>query len=106
MTADRIRYGMVGGGPGAFIGAVHRMAARLEGRYELLAGAFSSVPGRSRATGAELGLSPERVYDSYIEMARLEGARADGIEAVVIVTPNHLHYPVAKAFLEAGVHVI
>jgi predicted dehydrogenase len=106
MTAERIRYGMVGGGPGAFIGAVHRMAARLEGRYELVAGAFSSVAERSRAAGAELGLAPERVYDSYQEMARLEGTRADGIEAVVIVTPNHLHYPVAKAFLEAGAHII
>ena len=103
---ERIRYGMVGGGPGAFIGAVHRMAARLEGRYELVAGAFSSVPDRSRTLGEELGLAPERVYGSYHEMARLEAARADGIEAVVIVTPNHLHYPVAKAFLEAGVHVI
>ncbi len=106
MTAKPIRYGMVGGGPGAFIGAVHRMAARLEGRYELVAGAFSSVPERARAAGAALGLAPERVYDSYMEMARLEGARADGIEAVVIVTPNHLHYPVAKAFLQAGVHII
>lgn len=106
MTAERIRYGMVGGGPGAFIGAVHRMAARLEGRYELVAGAFSSVPDRSRAAGAQLGLAPQRVYDSYQEMARLEAARSDGIEAVVIVTPNHLHYPVAKAFLEAGMHVI
>jgi predicted dehydrogenase len=91
MTDTRIRYGMVGGGPGAFIGAVHRMAARLEGRYELLAGAFSSVAERARASGQELGLAPERVYDSYKEMARLEGARADGIEAVVIVTPNDLH---------------
>jgi predicted dehydrogenase len=106
MTAERIRYGMVGGGPGAFIGAVHRMAARLEGRYELVAGAFSSVPDRARAAGAQLGLAPQRVYDSYQEMARLEAARSDGIEAVVIVTPNHLHYPVAKAFLEAGMHVI
>jgi len=97
---------MVGGGPGAFIGAVHRMAARLEGRYDLVAGAFSSVPERARAAGTELGLAPERVYDSYRQMAQLEGARADGIEAVVIVTPNHLHYPVAKAFLEAGVHII
>ena len=106
MTDRRIRYGMVGGGPGAFIGAVHRMAARLEGRYELVAGAFSSEAERSRAMGAELGLAPERVYASYEEMARLEAGRKEGIEAVVIVTPNHLHYPVACAFLEAGVHVI
>jgi predicted dehydrogenase len=106
MSGRRIRYGMVGGGPGAFIGAVHRMAMRLEGRYELVAGAFSSDPQRGRAMGSELGLVPERVYDSYQEMARLEASRSDGIEAVVIVTPNHLHYPVARAFLEAGVHVI
>jgi len=106
MSAARIRFGMVGGGPGAFIGGVHRMAARLEGRYELVAGAFSSQPEKTRAMGAELGLAADRVYVSYKEMARSEAARADGIEAVVIVTPNHLHFPVAKAFLEAGVHVI
>ena len=106
MTDQRIRYGMVGGGPGAFIGAVHRMAARLEGRYELVAGAFSSQPDKARAMGLELRLDTDRVYASYQEMARLESSRPDGIEAVVIVTPNHLHYPVAKAFLEAGVHVI
>lgn len=106
MSDTRIRYGMVGGGPGAFIGAVHRMAARLEGRYELVAGAFSSDPQRGRAMGAGLDLAPERIYDSFPEMARSERARPDGIEAVVIVTPNHLHYPVAKVFLEAGVHVI
>jgi predicted dehydrogenase len=106
MSDRSIRYGMVGGGPGAFIGAVHRMAARLEGRYELVAGAFSSQPDKARAMGAELGLAGERVYASYQEMARLESSRPDGIEAVVIVTPNHLHYPVAKAFLEAGIHVI
>jgi predicted dehydrogenase len=106
MAVGRIRYGMVGGGPGAFIGAVHRMAARLEGRYELVAGAFSSDPQRTRAMGRELGLLSDRVYESYQEMARSEGSHPDGIEAVVIVTPNHLHYPVARAFLEAGVHVI
>ncbi len=106
MTDSPIRYGMVGGGPGAFIGAVHRMAARLEGRYELVAGAFSSNPGRARAAGMELGVAPERVYASYEEMARLEAGRPEGIEAVVIVTPNHLHFPVARAFLEAGVHII
>lgn len=106
MGDQRIRYGMVGGGPGAFIGAVHRMAARLEGRYELVAGAFSSQPQRGRAMGDELGLLPERVYQSYQQMARSEGSRPDGIEAVVIVTPNHLHYPVARVFLECGAHVI
>jgi predicted dehydrogenase len=106
MTDQPIRYGMVGGGPGAFSGAIHRMAARLEGRYELVAGAFSSNRERGRAAGAELALAPERTYDTYEEMARAEAARPDGIEAVVIVTPNHLHFPVAKAFLDADVHVI
>jgi predicted dehydrogenase len=106
MNDGRIRYGMVGGGPGAFIGAVHRMAARLEGRFELVAGAFSSHPQRAHDMGSQLGLPPGRVYENYEQMARAERARSDGIEAVVIVTPNHLHYPVARAFLEAGVHVI
>jgi predicted dehydrogenase len=106
MSEVRIRYGMVGGGPGAFIGAVHRMAARLEGRYELVAGAFSSQPDKARAMGSQLGLDGARAYTSYEEMARSEASRPDGIEAVVIVTPNHLHFPVAKAFLEAGVHII
>jgi predicted dehydrogenase len=106
MTDKRIRYGMVGGGQGAFIGAIHRMAMRLEGRYELVAGAFSSNRDRGRASGAELGLAADRVYDTFEEMAHAERSRPDGIEAVVIVTPNHLHYPVARAFLDAGVHVI
>jgi predicted dehydrogenase len=99
---------MVGGGPGAFIGAVHRMAAALDGRYELVAGAFSADPVKCRAAGAELGLDPGRAYGSYEEMAEREAARADGdgIEAVSIVTPNHLHHPVARAFLERGIHVI
>ena len=97
---------MVGGGQGAFIGAIHRMAARLTGRYQLLAGALSSDPARARASAAELGLADERSYASYADMAAKERARSDGIEAVVIVTPNHLHYPVARAFLEAGIHVI
>ncbi len=106
MTDKRIRYGMVGGGQGAFIGAIHRMAMRLEDRYALVSGAFSSNPERGRASGAELGVAPERSYASYEEMAHAERSRPDGIEAVVIVTPNHLHYPVAKAFLDAGMHVI
>ncbi|MFZ1388342.1 MAG: Gfo/Idh/MocA family oxidoreductase [Thiolinea sp.] len=101
-----IRLGMVGGGQGAFIGAVHRMAARLDGHYQLVAGALSSDPERAQASAAELGLDPSRSYASYEAMAKQEAARADGIEAVAIVTPNHLHYPAAKAFLEAGIHVI
>jgi len=105
-VARPIRLGMVGGGQGAFIGAVHRMAARLDGHYVLVAGALSSDPERARASAAELGLDPDRSYGSFEEMARAESARPDGIEAVSIVTPNHMHYPAAKAFLEAGIHVI
>ncbi|QDZ02830.1 Gfo/Idh/MocA family oxidoreductase [Nitratireductor mangrovi] len=101
-----IRYGMVGGGQGAFIGAVHRIAARLDGEFELVAGALSSDPARAKASAAELGLDPERSYGSFKEMAKAEAKRSDGIEAVAIVTPNHMHYPAAKAFLEAGIHVI
>ncbi|CAN7444239.1 Gfo/Idh/MocA family protein [Massilia sp. LjRoot122] len=97
---------MVGGGEGAFIGAVHRIAARLDDRYELVAGAFSSDAGTSQRSGQALGLDPQRVYADYAAMARQEAARPDGIEAVSIVTPNHLHAPVARAFLEAGIHVI
>ena len=104
----KLRYGMVGGGPGAFIGGVHRMAAALDGEYELVAGAFASRPERSRDQGRALGLDPGRVYGSYLEMAEAETALDEDhrIEAVSIVTPNHLHHPVAKAFLAAGIHVI
>lgn len=102
----RVRLGMVGGGEGAFIGAVHRHAARLDDRYQLLAGALSSTPDAAQRSGRMLGLDPDRIYDSYQEMATREAARPDGIEAVSIVTPNHLHAPVARAFLEAGIHVI
>jgi predicted dehydrogenase len=102
----RLRLGMVGGGQGAFIGAVHRIAARLDDRYELVAGALSSDPERARASAAELRIAPERAYASFAAMARKEAARDDGIDAVAIVTPNHLHHAAAKAFLEAGIHVI
>ena len=105
-AARRLRLGMVGGGRGAFIGAVHRMAARLDDRYALVAGALSSTPETSRLSGADLGIEEARAYGSWEEMARAEPGREDGIEAVSIVTPNALHFPVAKAFLEAGVHVI
>ncbi len=104
--AGPIRYGMVGGGQGAFIGGVHRIAARLDGEFQLVAGALSSDPERAIASGRELGLDAERCYASFAEMAKAEAARADGIEAVAIVTPNHVHYPAAKAFLDAGIHVI
>lgn len=102
----RIRLGMVGGGQGAFIGAVHRIAARIDDHFELVAGALSSDPERARSSGAEIGLSADRTYGSFAEMAGAEAARLDGIEAVSIVTPNHVHFPAARAFLEAGIHVI
>ncbi|MGC2778497.1 MAG: Gfo/Idh/MocA family oxidoreductase [Bradyrhizobium sp.] len=103
---DRIRLGMVGGGQGAFIGAVHRIAARIDDQFELVAGALASDPIRAKASARELGLASDRAYGSFEEMAKAEAARADGIEAVAIVTPNHMHAPVAKAFLQAGIHVI
>ncbi len=102
----RLRLGMVGGGRDAFIGAVHRIAARIDDRYELVAGALSSSPEKAKASGADLLLAPDRAYGSYGEMAAGEAAREDGIDAVAIVTPNHLHFEPAKAFLEAGINVI
>ncbi len=103
-----LRYGMVGGGPGAFIGAVHRIAARLDGVSELVAGAFSSNAEKSRRQGGELHLDPARVYGSYEEMADREAALPEGerIDYVSIVTPNFLHHPIARAFIERGFHVV
>ncbi|WP_284349335.1 Gfo/Idh/MocA family protein [Roseisolibacter agri] len=108
MMTRRLRYGMVGGGPGAFIGAVHRRAASLDGLAELVAGAFSSDAARSRAQGAELGLDPRRVYASFEEMAAREAELPEGerIDFVAIVTPNHMHYANARAFVERGIHVV
>jgi len=99
---------MVGGGPGAFIGSVHRMAAALDGAYDLVAGAFSSDVARCQETGRALGLESDRTYGSFEEMADAEAGRAEGerIDVVSIVTPNHLHHAVAKAFLQRGIHVI
>lgn len=104
----KIRYGMVGGGPGAFIGAVHRKAAALDGLIELVGGAFSSNADKSRQQGAELFLPANRVYASYQEMAEKEAKLPAGerIDFVSIVTPNNVHYPVAKAFIEAGFDVV
>jgi predicted dehydrogenase len=103
-----LRYGMVGGGEGAFIGAVHRHAMALDHHYVLTAGALSSTPERARRSAEVLGLSADRGYPTWEAM--LEGELAlpesERIELVVIVTPNHLHYPVAKAFAEAGIHVV
>ncbi|MCF6302961.1 MAG: Gfo/Idh/MocA family oxidoreductase, partial [Devosiaceae bacterium] len=93
-------------GQGAFIGYVHRIAARLDGNFELVAGALSSRPEIANSSAADLGLDPARAYTDFSEMARLEAARENGIQAVVIVTPNHMHFAPAKAFLEAGIHVI
>ncbi len=104
----KLRMGMVGGGRGAFIGAVHRMAANLDGKIELVAGAFSSDPEKSRLSGEDFFLHPERVYASYQEMASAEAALPLGerIDFVSIVARNDLHFPVAKAFLDAGIHVV
>jgi predicted dehydrogenase len=106
-TANRrLRLGMVGGGPGGFIGAVHRIAARIDDRFELVAAALSSDPERSRKAALDLHIAPDRAYGSFAQMAAAEARRADRIDAVSIVTPNHLHFAPAKAFLEAGIHVI
>ncbi len=102
----RIRIGLVGGGQGSFIAAAHSAAARLDDGYELVAGALSSDPERALASGLALRLAAERCYGDYADMARREAQRSDGIDVVVVVTPNHLHFPVAKAFLQAGIHVI
>jgi len=102
--AARIRLGMVGGGNDAFIGGVHRIAARIDDRYELVAGALSSTPEKSQASGKAIGL--QRIYDDFKTMAEQEASRKDGIEAVSIVTPNHVHFDAASEFLKRGIHVI
>jgi len=107
MTAERkLRMGMVGGGPGAFIGPVHRMAAELDGKIELVAGAFSQSAERSRAAGEAYRIAPERAYTSYAAMVEAERKRPDGIDFLAIVTPNALHLPVAEAALRAGFPVM
>ena len=103
---EKLRVGMVGGGRNAFIGAVHRFAMRLDDEIELCAGALSADPANAAASAAELGLASDRSYADYRAMAAAEAARPDGIEAVVVVTPNHLHARIATAFLEAGIDVI
>jgi predicted dehydrogenase len=105
-SSRRIRLGMVGGGEGAFIGAVHRLAARMDDHYELVAGALSSTAERSIKSGRDLGLAGDRIYPDFESMAKAEAERSDGIEAVSIVTPNHMHAPIAMRFLKAGIHVI
>ena len=103
---EPIRLGMVGGGQGALIGSVHRLAARMDGHFRLVAGALSSTPERARASGAEIGLDPTRTYDDWTRMAGREARRKDGVEAVAIVTPNHMHAAPAIEFLKRGIHVI
>lgn len=102
----RLRCGMVGGGEGAFIGEVHRKALAFDGKAQLVAGSFSRDMKKTLAAGKSLGLSADRLYETYEEMARKEAARDDGIDFVVIVTPNNLHFPIAKIFLENGIHVV
>ena len=104
--AGPLRLGMVGGGRGAFIGGVHRLCARMDGHYELVAGALSSDPQRAKQSGAELSLSPDRVYTRFADMAAAEAKRPDGIEVVSIVTPNDSHHAIARAFLDRGIDVI
>lgn len=103
---ERIRLGMVGGGRNAFIGGVHRIAARIDDHYELVAGALSSSREKSIASALDLGIAEDRAYGSFDEMAEREASRDDGIEAVSIVTPNHMHFDAAMAFLRKGIHVI
>lgn len=103
-TSNRIRLGMVGGGNDAFIGGVHRIASRIDDRFELQAGALSSTAEKSQASGKALGL--QRIYDNFEQMAAAEAKLEDGIEAVSIVTPNHMHFAAAREFLQRGIHVI
>jgi len=105
---SRIKYGMVGGGPEAFFGSIHRKAAALDGEIELVAGAFSSTPEKSYAQGKELMLDPARVYGSYQEMAEKEAAlpEEERIDFATIVTPNHVHHPAAKLLMQAGINII
>jgi predicted dehydrogenase len=101
-----LRWGMVGGGVGAGIGPTHRRAASLDGRFRLVAGAFSRDPERNRASGAELGVAPDRVYRDYAAMAEAERGREDGVECVSIVTPNDTHAGASLAFIRSGIDVI
>ena len=103
---QKIRLGMVGGGQGAFIGAVHRIASRIDDRYELLAGAFSSNAEKAINSGKEIGIDEDRNYKNFNEMIEAESSREDKIDAVAIVTPNHMHHPIAMAFMNKGFNII
>jgi predicted dehydrogenase len=102
----RIRLALIGGGPGSFIGPVHRAAARFEDRFEFVAGVLSSDPERSRRYGLELGLAPDRAYPDAAAFFAGERSREDGVDAVAIMTPNDSHYPLARAAIEAGMDII
>lgn len=107
MIAKRpLRLGMVGGGEGAYIGNIHRLSARLDGEFQLAAGAFDADTVRGHRFAAAQGMDPSRSYDDYQAMIAGEKRRDDGIDVVAICTPNHTHFPIAKAFLEAGYDVI
>jgi predicted dehydrogenase len=105
-VTGKLRYGMVGGGPGAFIGDVHRKSIALDGTADIAAGCFSRSYDGTLATGKSLGIAEDRLYKTFEEMAGAEGKRADKIDFVVIVTPNASHFPAAKAFLNQGIHVV
>lgn len=102
---EKLRYGMVGGGPESFIGDAHRKAINIDATAVLVAGCFSRTEEKCRLTGNQLGVDPNRCYSDYAQMAQAEAARPDGIDFVVVVTPNVSHYSICKAFLEAGIHV-
>jgi len=102
----RLKLGMIGGGQGAFIGAVHRIASRIDDRYELIAGCLSSTEDKALASAKEIGIPPDRSYSDFTTMAKAEALREDGIEVVSIVTPNHMHAQPAIEFLKKGIHVI
>ena len=103
---SKLKLGMVGGGQGAFIGSVHRIASRIDDHYELVAGSLASNPEIAHASAKELGIAEDRSYATYSEMAEKESNLENGIDVVSIVTPNHLHYPIAEAFIKKGIHVI
>ena len=108
MGQEKLRLGMVGGGPGAFIGDVHRRASALDGQIQLVGGAFDIDPKKSRKMGRDLGLDKKRVYNTYQELIEGENAlpKEERMQAVAVTTPNNWHYPISKALLEAGFHVM
>ncbi len=102
----KLKLGMIGGGQGAFIGGVHRIASRIDDHYELVAGSLASNPEIAHASAKDLGIDTDRSYETFASMAEKESSREDGIDVVAIVTPNHLHYPIAESFLSKDINVI